>query len=70
MKDDTKLIHLARASAASGGTVNLPVHRASTILYPDLDAYVHRFDGDERYSAGDLWGWAPVRPTPAPSARP
>ena len=50
MKDDTKLIHLARASAASGGTVNLPVHRASTILYPDLDAYVHRFDGDERYS--------------------
>ena len=32
------------------GPVNLPVHRASTILSENLDGYVHRFDGDNRFN--------------------
>jgi len=50
LKDETKLIHLAKGSAATDGIVNLPVHRASTVLYPNTQAYVHRFDGDRRYA--------------------
>jgi cystathionine beta-lyase len=50
VKDATKLIHLARGSADTDGIVNMPLHRASTVLYPDVEAYVHRFDGDRRYT--------------------
>ena len=49
MKQDTKLIALGRAPVRAQGPVNLPVHRASTILSEHLDGYVHRFDGDNRY---------------------
>ena len=49
MKQDTKLVALGRAPVRAQGPVNLPVHRASTILSEDLDGYVHRFDGDNRY---------------------
>lgn len=42
MKRDTKLVHLARAERRLEGTVNIPVHRASTILSPDLDSYLNR----------------------------
>ena len=49
MKQDTKLIALGRAPVCAQGPVNLPVHRASTILSEHLDGYVHRFDGDNRY---------------------
>ena len=49
MKRDTRLIALGRAPVRAQGPVNLPVHRASTILSEHLDGYVHRFDGDNRY---------------------
>ena len=49
MKQDTKLVALGRAPVRAQGPVNLPVHRASTILSEHLDGYVHRFDGDNRY---------------------
>ena len=49
MKQDTRLIALGRAPVRAQGPVNLPVHRASTILSEHLDGYVHRFDGDNRY---------------------
>ena len=50
MKQDTKLIALGRAPVRAQGPVNLPVHRASTILSEHLDGYVHRFEGDNRYN--------------------
>ena len=50
MKQDTKLIALGRAPVRAQGPVNLPVHRASTILSENLDGYVHRFDGDKRFN--------------------
>ena len=49
MRQDTKLIALGRAPVRAQGPVNVPVHRASTILSEDLDGYLHRFDGDNRY---------------------
>ena len=49
MKQDTKLIALGRAPVRAQGPVNVPVHRASTILSEHLDGYIHRFDGDNRY---------------------
>ena len=50
MKQDTRLIALGRAPVRAQGPVNLPVHRASTILSEHLDGYVHRFEGDNRYN--------------------
>ena len=50
MNQDTKLIALGRAPVRAQGPVNLPVHRASTILSENLDGYVHRFDGDNRFN--------------------
>ena len=49
MKRDTRLIALGRAPVRAEGPVNVPVHRASTILSEHLDGYIHRFDGDNRY---------------------
>lgn len=51
MKDDTRLVSLGRGPAESEGTVNLPVYRASTILSPDLESYVRRFEGARAYEA-------------------
>ena len=51
MKQDTKLIALGRAPVRAQGPVNVPVHRASTILSEHLDGYLHRFDGDSRYDS-------------------
>ena len=50
MKLDTKLVTLGRAPVRAQGPVNVPVHRASTILSDHLDGYLHRFDGDNRYA--------------------
>ena len=47
MKDETKLVHLGRGQKTFEGTVNMPVYRASTILSPDVDSYIHRFDGEK-----------------------
>jgi len=49
MKQDTQLVHLGRGKAEAQGSPNLPVHRASTILSPNLAAYLARFEGDKRY---------------------
>lgn len=38
-REDTKLMHLGRAPEEYFGLVNPPIGRASTILYPSLDAY-------------------------------
>ena len=51
MKDDTRLVSLGRGPAEAEGTVNLPVYRASTILSPDLESYVRRFEGGRAYEA-------------------
>ena len=50
MKVDTKLVHLGRGPKVEEGTVNLPVYRASTIVSPDVDSYLGRFDGDKVYT--------------------
>lgn len=51
MKDDTRLVSFGRGPAEAEGTVNLPVYRASTILSPDLESYVRRFEGGRAYEA-------------------
>ena len=50
MKTDTRLVHLARNDGSQEGGVNLPVHRASTVVYPDVASYLARFDGERRYT--------------------
>ncbi len=50
MKENTKLIHTGRNPSANGACVNVPVHRASTILYPDVQTYLARFDGERRFN--------------------
>lgn len=42
MKPDTKLVHAGRNPEQHHGTVNPPVHRASTILYPTIEAFERR----------------------------
>lgn len=49
MKDETLLVHASRDPFHHAGVVNLPVYRASTILFPTLAAYKHRFDGGAKY---------------------
>ncbi|MDH3715011.1 MAG: cystathionine beta-lyase [Gammaproteobacteria bacterium] len=49
MKQDTRLVQLGRAKADPESGANLPVHRASTILSPNLASYLARFEGDKRY---------------------
>ena len=47
MKDDTKMIDSGRDPLRYDGVVNLPVHRASTIIYPSLEAFGRR--AEKRY---------------------
>ena len=49
MKDETRLVHAGRDPQRDGGIVNPPVSRASTVLYPTLDAFARRGDGDAKY---------------------
>ena len=51
MKDETRLVHAGRDPDRDGGIVNPPVSRASTVLYPTLEAFARRGDGDARYRA-------------------
>jgi cystathionine beta-lyase len=51
MKDETRLVHAGRDPQRDGGIVNPPVSRASTVLYPTLEAFARRGDGDARYRA-------------------
>lgn len=47
MKDSTLLSHVGRDPSSTRGTVNMPVYRASTILFPTQEAYDRR--GEHRY---------------------
>jgi cysteine-S-conjugate beta-lyase len=49
MKDDTKMVHSGRNPEQHAGVVNPPIYHASTILYPTLDAFKNRAEGDARY---------------------
>ncbi len=42
MKKDPLLTHLGRDPSKTSGTVNMPVFRASTIVFPDLETYSTR----------------------------
>jgi len=47
MKDDTKMVHSGRNPEQNFGIVNPPIYHASTILYPTLDAFKSRAEGDD-----------------------
>lgn len=49
MKDATLLTHAGRAPLRVGGTVNMPVHRASTIVSPTLEEFEANEQGDARF---------------------
>jgi len=49
MKDDTALVHLGRDPKAYHGIVNIPVHHASTVLFPTIDAYKKSGSGSRKY---------------------
>ena len=51
MKDETRLVHAGRNPQRDGGIVNPPVSRASTVLYPTLEAFAQRNAGDAKYRA-------------------
>ena len=51
MKDETRLVGTGRGRVEPEGTVNLPVYRASTILSPDIDSYLRRFEDGRAYEA-------------------
>ena len=51
MKDETRLVSAGRGRVEAEGTVNLPVYRASTILFPDIDSYLRRFEDGRAYRA-------------------
>lgn len=49
MKDDTLIVHTGREPERHGGIVNPPVYHASTVLYPTIDAFRRRSEGDAQY---------------------
>ena len=49
MKDDTLMVHHGRDPERHSGVVNLPVYHASTILYPTMQAFARRAEGDAKY---------------------
>ncbi len=49
MKDDTLMVHHGRDPERHSGVVNLPVYHASTILYPTMEAFARRAEGDAKY---------------------
>lgn len=49
MKDESLLVQSGRDPERHYGIVNLPVYRASTVLYPTIDAFDGRTEGDRKY---------------------
>lgn len=49
MQPETRLVHVARDPLRDSGAVNPPVYRASTIIYPSLQAYSAR--AERRYTS-------------------
>jgi len=46
MKKDTLLTHVGRDPAQTRGTVNMPVYRTSTVVFPDIESYEKRDPDD------------------------
>jgi cystathionine beta-lyase len=49
MNDETLLVHAGRDPATHRGTVNMPVYRTSTVVFPTLQAYRTRNEGERRW---------------------
>ena len=49
MKDDTLLVHQGKDPFRHDGIVNLPVYRASTVLFPTMESFNNRAAGDRKY---------------------
>ncbi len=49
MKDSTILVHAGRAPLRVGGPVNMPVHRASTIVSPTLEEFDANEAGEAKF---------------------
>ncbi len=56
MKKDTLLTHLGRNPAQSSGTVNTPVFRTSTVVFPDLESYETRAPDDYKRMRYGIYG--------------
>lgn len=54
MKPETRLVHAGRHPEQHQGTVNPPIHRASTILYPTVEAFERRIE--RRYGKESSYG--------------
>ncbi|HEV2440815.1 MAG TPA: cystathionine beta-lyase [bacterium] len=54
MKPETRLVHAGRDPERHAGTVNPPIHRASTILYPTIDAFERR--AERKYGDSGSYG--------------
>jgi cysteine-S-conjugate beta-lyase len=50
MKRETRLVHAGRNPDQQQGAVNPPIHRASTIISPNLETYERRQDRAYRYT--------------------
>ena len=66
MKDDTLLVHTGREPERHGGIVNPPVYHASTVLYPTMEAFSRRAEGDLKYHPFDTAHTVPPRRLPWP----
>ena len=56
MKKDTLLTHVGRNPAQTHGTVNTPVYRTSTVVFPDLETYETRDHDDYKIMRYGLHG--------------
>ena len=56
MKRATRLVHAGRNPEQHAGTVNPPIHRASTILYPTVEAFERRTE--RKYTGSASYGLA------------
>ncbi|TFY84267.1 cystathionine beta-lyase [Pseudomonas kairouanensis] len=57
MRDDTLLTHLGREPADHAGTVNTPVYRSSTFIWPDTTTLPHHLqNADDPHYRGHIYG--------------
>ncbi len=57
MRDDTLLTHLGRDPAHHAGTVNTPVYRSSTFIWPDTSTLAdHLANADDPHYRGHIYG--------------
>lgn len=58
---DTLAVHAGRDPASHGGTVNVPVWRASTICFPDMASLQHARDNPDTEISYGIYGTPTVR---------